>query len=152
MKSFASPEPEQQPNSNRSPWMIRKCGNGISRAQKRFWTGNRGSVSKKESKRPSSISGNRWLRHVEPLNRRIEPPDAHFKFAQDFAGARCFSAENSHMIKRALLVVLCFFGLCFPLAALLTLDAGSPFALYRPEIFSAVDSSVLLQSLPVLTL
>src|SRR6266403_3625963 len=141
MKSFASPEPEQQPNSDRSPWMIRRCGNRISRAQKRFWTGNRGSVSKKESKRPSSISGDRWLRHVERLNRR-----------KDFAGARCFSAENSHMIKRALLVVLGFFSLCFPLAAQQTMDAGSPFALYRPEIFSTVDGSVLLQSLPVLTL
>ena len=56
------------------------------------------------------------------------------------------------MIKRALLVVLGFFSLCFPLAAQQTLDAGSAFALYRPEIFSTVDSSVLLQSLPVLAL
>ena len=56
------------------------------------------------------------------------------------------------MIKRALLVVLGFFSLCFPLAAQQTLDAGSPFALYRPEIFSTVDGSVLLQSLPVMTL
>ena len=56
------------------------------------------------------------------------------------------------MIQRALLVVLGFFGLCFPLTAQQTLDAGSAFALYRPEIFSTVGSSVLLQSLPVLTL
>jgi len=56
------------------------------------------------------------------------------------------------MIKRALLVVLGFFSLCFPLAAQQTLDAGSAFALYRPEIFSTVDGSVLLHSLPVLTL
>ena len=56
------------------------------------------------------------------------------------------------MIKRALLVVLGFFSLCFPLTAQQTLNAGSAFALYRPEIFSTVDSSVLLQSLPVLAL
>jgi hypothetical protein len=56
------------------------------------------------------------------------------------------------MIKRALLVVLSFFSLCFPLTAQQTLNAGSAFALYRPEIFSTVDSSVLLQSLPVLAL
>jgi hypothetical protein len=55
------------------------------------------------------------------------------------------------MIKRALLVVLGFFSLCSPLTAQHTPDAGSAFALYRPEIFSTVDSSVLLQSLPVLT-
>jgi hypothetical protein len=56
------------------------------------------------------------------------------------------------MIKRALLVVLGSFSLCFPLAAQQALDAGSAFAFYRPEIFSTVDSSVLLQNLPMLTL
>lgn len=69
--------------------------------------------------------------------------------AKDFAGARVFSNENSHMIKRVVLVVLGFFSLCFSLAAQQTLDAGSAFALYRPEIFSTVDSSVLLRSFPV---
>jgi hypothetical protein len=53
------------------------------------------------------------------------------------------------MIKRAVLVVLGFFSICFSLAAQQTLDAGSAFALYRPEIFSTMDSSVLLHSFPV---
>jgi hypothetical protein len=56
------------------------------------------------------------------------------------------------MIRRALLVVLGFVGLSFPLAAQETLDAPSVLTLYRPEIFSTVDSSVLIHDLPVLTL
>jgi len=71
--------------------------------------------------------------------------------SQYFTGARYFSAENSRMIKRALFVVLGFFSLCFPLAAQQTHGASTAFSLYRPEIFSTVDSSVLLHSLPMLT-
>ena len=57
------------------------------------------------------------------------------------------------MIKRALLVALGFLALCFPVAAQQTtpsLDASSAFALYRPEIFSTVDSLALIDRLPVL--
>ena len=72
---------------------------------------------------------------------------------QDFTGVCGFSAVNSLMIKRALLVALGFLALCFPVAAQQTtpsLDASSAFALYRPEIFSTVDSLALIDRLPVL--
>jgi hypothetical protein len=71
---------------------------------------------------------------------------------QDFTGVCGFSAVNSLMIKRALLVVG-FLALCFPLAAQQmtpSLDASSAFAFYRPEIFSTVDSLALIDRLPVL--
>ena len=60
-------------------------------------------------------------------------------------------------MKGALLVILCVLGVCFSLAAQQTnrtdeFDAAASLALYRPEIFSTVDSLVLIQSLPVLTL
>jgi hypothetical protein len=72
---------------------------------------------------------------------------------QDFTGARGFSAVNSLMIKRALLVAVGFLAFCFPLAAQQmspSLDASSAFAFYRPEIFSTVDSLALIDRLPVL--
>ena len=74
---------------------------------------------------------------------------------QDFTGARSVSAVNSLMIKRALLVVG-FLALCFPVAAQQTnradeFDAAAALALYRPEIFTSVDSSVLVRDLPMLT-
>ena len=56
------------------------------------------------------------------------------------------------MMKRALVIILGFVGFSFPLAAQRSLDSGSIFAFYRPEIFTTVDSSVLLHDLPVLTL
>src|SRR5205807_5250568 len=72
---------------------------------------------------------------------------------QDFTGVRGLSAVNSLMIKRALLVALGFLAFCFPLAAqemTSSLDASSAFAFYRPEIFSTVDSSALIDRLAVL--
>ena len=74
---------------------------------------------------------------------------------QDFTGVCGFSAVNSLMIKRALLVVG-FLALCFPVAAQQTnrtdeFDAAAALALYRPEIFATVDSSVLVRDLPMLT-
>jgi hypothetical protein len=56
------------------------------------------------------------------------------------------------MMKRAIVFGLGFLGFCFPLVAQQTLDTGSALVLYRPAIFSTVDSSVLLHSLPVLSL
>jgi hypothetical protein len=61
------------------------------------------------------------------------------------------------MIKRALVVGLGFLALCFPLPAQQAnrsdeFDAAASLALYRPEIFSTVESSVLIHDLPVLTL
>ena len=60
------------------------------------------------------------------------------------------------MIKRALLVGLGFLALCFPVAAQQTnrtneFDAAAALALYRPEIFASVDSSLLVRDLPMLT-
>src|ERR1700732_5092492 len=59
------------------------------------------------------------------------------------------------MIKRALLVVG-FLALCFPVAAQQNnrtneFDAAAALALYRPEIFATVDSSLLVRDLPMLT-
>ncbi len=74
-----------------------------------------------------------------------------------FAGAHSFSVVNSLVIKRAVLVGLAFLALCIPLPAQQTnrtdeFDAAASLALYRPEIFTTVDSSVLIHDLPVLTL
>ena len=75
---------------------------------------------------------------------------------KDFTGVCGFSAVNSLMTKRALLVALGFLALCFPVAAQQTnrtdeFDAAAALALYRPEIFTSVDSSVLVRDLPMLT-
>jgi len=61
------------------------------------------------------------------------------------------------MIKRAVIVGLGFLAVCFPLPAQQAnrtdeFDAAASLALYRPEIFSTVDSSVLIHDLPLLTL
>jgi hypothetical protein len=71
------------------------------------------------------------------------------------------------MIKRALPAVLGFLSLCLPLAAQQTeeetialeqlrntsaLDAASALTLYQSDIFSTVDSSILIRGLPVPTL
>ena len=71
------------------------------------------------------------------------------------------------MIKRALPGVLGFLSLCLPLAAQQTedetialeqlrgtsaLDAAAVLTLYQPDIFSTVDSAVLIHGLPVLPL
>jgi len=74
---------------------------------------------------------------------------------QDFTGVCGFSAVNSLMIKRALLVVGVL-ALCFPVAAQQNnrtdeFDAAAALALYRPEIFTSVDSSLLVRDLPMLT-
>jgi hypothetical protein len=91
---------------------------------------------------------------------------------QDFAGARCFSAVNSLMIKRALVIALGFLGVCFPLAAQQTkrveptkdevarfrqlrpsaLDNPAKLTLSRPEIFRATNGSVLTDDVLMLTL
>ena len=70
---------------------------------------------------------------------------------QNFAGAGRRFSRKSFMMKRALLVVLSAFALCFPVAAqqAITLDQMS---LYRPEILSTADCSTLFQGLPMLTL
>src|SRR5437879_10611202 len=59
------------------------------------------------------------------------------------------------MIERALLVVGVL-ALCFPVAAQQNnrtdeFDAAAALALYRPEIFTSVDSSLLVRDLPMLT-
>lgn len=71
------------------------------------------------------------------------------------------------MIKRAFPAVIGFLGLCLPLAAQQIVeetitpdqlritgevDTAPALRLYRPDLFTAVDGSVLLHGLPVLTL
>lgn len=56
------------------------------------------------------------------------------------------------MIKRALPAVLGFLSLCLPLVAQQAEDAASTLSLYQPDIFSTIDSSILIHGLPVPTL
>lgn len=56
------------------------------------------------------------------------------------------------MIRRVLFLVLGFVAFCLPVGAQQlrpSLDASYTMALYRPEIFSTVDSSTLIDRLPV---
>lgn len=72
--------------------------------------------------------------------------------AKGFIGAQGFSAVHSLMIRRVLFLILGFVALCLPVMAQQTrpsLDASYTMALYRPEIFSTVDSSTLIDRLPV---
>lgn len=73
-------------------------------------------------------------------------------FAKGFVGVQGLSAVHSLMIRRVFFSVLGFVALCLPVAAQQTgpsLDASYTMALYRPEIFSTVDSSTLIDRLPV---
>jgi hypothetical protein len=79
---------------------------------------------------------------------------------ENFAGARDFSVVNCLMIKRALLAALGSLALCLPIEAqqtsrleqtedeTITLEQLS---LCQPEIFSTVDSSLLIHDLRMLT-
>jgi hypothetical protein len=91
---------------------------------------------------------------------------------QDFAGARCFSAVNSLVIKRALLLGLGFLGFCFSLSAEQTnrkepskaetspprqlrpsaLDTPARLTLSRPEFFNQMYGPVLTDGIMMLTL
>jgi len=76
---------------------------------------------------------------------------------KDFVGVRGFSVVNCLMIKRVLLAALGSLALCFPIVAQQTgpLEQTETVTLeqlsfYRPEIFSTVDSSILIHDLPLL--
>jgi hypothetical protein len=66
--------------------------------------------------------------------------------------ASAFFAVYSLVTKRVLVVAVIFLGLFFSVAAQDTLDAPSTLALYRPDVFSTVDSSALIHDLPVFAL
>ena len=68
---------------------------------------------------------------------------------QDFAGARAVSVVNYGLMKRALLAVLGWLALSFPLAAQEPFDSAATFIFYRPEIFTSVDSAALVRELPM---
>ena len=68
---------------------------------------------------------------------------------QDFAGARAVSVVNYGLMKRALLAVLGWLALSFPLAAQEPFDSAATFIFYRPEIFTSVDSVGLVRELPM---
>ncbi len=90
----------------------------------------------------------------------------------NFDGGGGFSAVNSLMIKRGISALLGLFSLCLPLAAQQTdllqtdaetisreqllrrgeIDTAPALTLYRPDLFSTVDGSVLIHGLPVLSL
>lgn len=94
------------------------------------------------------------------------------KQSQDFAGARCFSAVNSLMIKRALVIALGFLAFCLPLMAQQTkrvertknetrtarqlrpsaLDTPARLTLSRPEVFSAMHGSSFTEAYLTLAL
>ena len=63
-----------------------------------------------------------------------------------------FLILNSFMIRRVLFSILGFVAFCSPMSAQQarpSLDASYTMALYRPEIFNTVDSSTLIDRLPV---
>ncbi len=78
---------------------------------------------------------------------------------EDFAGVYRFSAVNCLMTRDALVALLGLFGVCVPVGAQQTsfwqrnqsisLEQLSP---YRPEVFNTVDSSTLIDGLPMLAL
>ena len=68
---------------------------------------------------------------------------------QDFAGARAVSVVNYGLMKRALLAVLGWLALSFPLAAQEVFDSAATFVFYRPAIFTSVDSAALVRELPM---
>ena len=92
--------------------------------------------------------------------------------SQDFIGARCVSAVNSLMIKRALAIALGFLAFCFPLTAQQTSRVertkdkaatppqlrpsalGNParLILSQPEFLSAMHGSAVTDDLMMLTL
>jgi hypothetical protein len=55
-------------------------------------------------------------------------------------------------MKRSLVAIIGLFGFCFPLTAQQTSGPNFELTLYRLEIFSTLNSVVLLESLPVLSL
>jgi len=67
---------------------------------------------------------------------------------EEFAGAPALSDDSSLMIKRALPVLVGLFSVCLAAAA-----TGAPgLDLDRHDVFSTVEGSLLIQSLPVMTL
>jgi hypothetical protein len=90
--------------------------------------------------------------------------------SKDFSGARGFLTVNYLMTRGALVVGLGFLTVCFPVAAQQTnpsepetiapkqlrrssvFDVASAVALSRPEIFTNIDSAVLIDDLALLAL
>ena len=74
------------------------------------------------------------------------------ELGQGFIGVRGFSAVNSLMFRPVLFFGLGLVAFCLPVTAQQTnpsLDASYTMALYRPEVFNTVDSSTLINRLPV---
>ena len=59
---------------------------------------------------------------------------------------------NCLVAKRVLFIAVGFVCLCFSVAAQEMLNAPSALALYRPDVFSTVDSFALIHNLPVFAL
>jgi len=58
---------------------------------------------------------------------------------------------NCNNVKRAILAGVGLIGLCFSVSAQQPFDSVSTFMLYRPEIFTVLDSSSLVADLPMRT-
>jgi hypothetical protein len=71
---------------------------------------------------------------------------------EDFIDAPVFLVVNCVVRKCTLVFAAGFLSLFFSAAAQETLDAPSTLSLYRPDVFSTVDSSALIHQLPVFAL
>jgi hypothetical protein len=71
---------------------------------------------------------------------------------EDFIDAPAFLVVNCVVTKRTLVIAVGFLSLFLSAAAQETLDAPSTLNLYRPDVFSTVDSSALIYQLPVFAL
>jgi hypothetical protein len=71
---------------------------------------------------------------------------------EDFIDAPAFLVVNCVVRKRSLVIAVGFLSFFFSAAAQEILDAPSTLSLYRPDVFSTVDSSALIHQLPVFAL
>ena len=80
-------------------------------------------------------------------------PTGKFLFhLEDFIDAPAFFVVNCVVTKRALVIAVSFLSLFLSVAAQETLDAPSTLSLYRPDVFSTIDSSALIHQLPMFAL
>jgi hypothetical protein len=71
---------------------------------------------------------------------------------EDFIDAPAFLVVNCAVRKCPFVIAVGFLSLFFSAAAQEMLDAPSTLSLYRPDVFSTVDSSALIHQLPVFAL
>jgi hypothetical protein len=72
--------------------------------------------------------------------------------SQDFIDALAFLVVNCVVTNRAFVIAVGFLSVFFSAVAQETLDAPSKLTLYRPDVFSTIDSSTLIHHLPLFAL